>query len=89
MRLVEPDLGELPDQDFGCNSVYGNVEELVSKKAPKPLSKPVTTITYINANLYHDMLSGRSVAGILHLCNQTMVDWYSKTTRNCWTATFR
>jgi hypothetical protein len=45
---------------------------------PKPLRKEVTTITYTDENLYHDMLTGRSVTGILHLCNQTLVDWYSK-----------
>jgi hypothetical protein len=48
------------------------------KDAPKPLRKEVTTITYTDANLYYDMLTGRSVTGILHLCSQTLVDWYSK-----------
>jgi hypothetical protein len=39
---------------------YGNTEELNAlKNAPKPLGKPVTTIT-----------NTRSVAGIIHLCNQ-------------------
>jgi hypothetical protein len=74
VRLLEPDLGELPDQNFDwCHSVYGNVEKLLPKDAPKPLGKVVTTITYTDANIYHDMLTGRSVTGILHLCNQTLV----------------
>jgi hypothetical protein len=30
------------------------------------------------SNLYHDMLTGRSVTGILHLINKTPIDWYSK-----------
>ena len=89
MRLLEPDLGELPDQDSEwCHSVYGNVEELVPKDAPKPLSKLVTSITYTDANLYHDMLTGRSVTGILHLCNQILVDWYSKRQASVETAMF-
>jgi hypothetical protein len=68
VRLLEPDLGELPDQDFDwCHSVYGKVEELVPNDTPKPLRKFVTTITYTDANLYHSMLTGRSVTGILHL----------------------
>jgi hypothetical protein len=67
VRLLEPDLGEIPDQNFDwCYSVYGNVEELVPKDAPIPLGKPITTIAYIYANLYHDILAGRSVTGILH-----------------------
>jgi hypothetical protein len=89
VTLLEPDLGELPDQDFDwCHSLYGNVEELVPKDPPKPLGNPVTTITYTNANLNHDMLDGKSVIGILHLCNQTLVDWYSKRQATVETATF-
>jgi hypothetical protein len=52
VRLQEPDLGELPTQNFDwCHSVYGNVKELIAKDSPKPLGKPVTTITYTDANL--------------------------------------
>jgi hypothetical protein len=89
VRLLEPDLGELPDQNFDwCHSVYGNIQELLPKHAPKPLGKTVTTITYTDANLYHDMLTGLSVTGILHLCNQTLIDWYSKRQATIETATF-
>jgi hypothetical protein len=48
----------------------------------------VTTVTYMDANLYHDMLTGRSVSGILHLCNDTLVDWYSRRQATVETATF-
>jgi hypothetical protein len=34
------------------------------------------------------MLTGRSVIGILHLCNQTLVDWYPKRQATVETATF-
>jgi hypothetical protein len=34
------------------------------------------------------MLTGRSVTGILHLCNQTLIDWYSKRQATDETATF-
>jgi hypothetical protein len=89
VRTLEPDLAKLPSQEFDwCHSVYGTVEELIPKDAPKPLGKPVTTVTYTDANLYHDMLTGRSVTGILHLCNQTLVDWYSKRQATVETATF-
>jgi Reverse transcriptase (RNA-dependent DNA polymerase) len=89
IRTNEPDLNDLPDQDFDwCYSVYGNVQELLPRDAPKPLGKPVTTITYKDANLYHDMLTGRSVTGVLHLCNQTLIDWYSKRQATVETATF-
>jgi hypothetical protein len=34
------------------------------------------------------MLTGRSVTGILHLCHQTLVDWYSKRQATVETAMF-
>jgi hypothetical protein len=45
-------------------------------------------ITYADANLYHDILTDRSVIGILHLCNQTLIDWYSNRQATVETATF-
>jgi hypothetical protein len=89
VRLLEPDLGELSEQNFDwCHSISGNVEELLPKDAPNPLGNAGTTITYTDANLYHDMLTGRSVTGILHLCNQTLIDWYNKRQATVETATF-
>ncbi len=32
----------------------------------------------MDANLYHNMITRRSVMGILHLVNKTLIDWYSK-----------
>jgi hypothetical protein len=34
------------------------------------------------------MLTGRSATGILHLCNQTLIDWYSKIQATVEAATF-
>jgi len=34
--------------------------------------------SYFDANLYHDIISGKAVTGILHLFNQTPIDWFSK-----------
>ena len=89
VRTDEPNLTSLPGQDFDwCHTVYGNVRELVPTDAPKPLGQPVVMVTYTDANLYHDMLTGRSVTGILHLCNQTIIDWHSKRQATVETATF-
>ena len=33
---------------------------------------------YVNANLYHDFLTGRSVTGTLDLLNCQPIDWYCK-----------
>jgi hypothetical protein len=44
--------------------------------------------SFFDANLYHDMISGKSVTGILHLFNQTPIDWFSKLQSTAETATF-
>jgi hypothetical protein len=43
---------------------------------------------YVDANLYHNVLTGRSVTGILHLINGTPIDWYSKKQATVETATY-
>ena len=89
VRIDEPDFSGLPNQDFDwCHTVYGKVEELIPNDIPKPLGNYVTTVSYVDANLYHDILTGRSVTGILHFCNQTLIDWYSKRQATVETATF-
>ncbi len=56
--------------------------------APRPLGKKVVTSSYVDANLYHDLISGRSVTGILHMFNKTPIDWYTKLQSTVETATF-
>jgi len=56
--------------------------------APKPKRKPVTMTLFFDANLYHDLISGKSVTGILHQLNKTPIDWYSKLQSTVETATF-
>jgi hypothetical protein len=58
--------------------VYGNVHDLIPTVAPEPFGNCVTTVTYSDDNLNREILTIRSVTGILHLCNQTLIDWYSK-----------
>ena len=42
----------------------------------------------MDANLMHDMTSGKSVTGILHLINKTPIDWFSKKQSTVETATY-
>jgi hypothetical protein len=53
-----------------------------------PLGKYVTLTHYVDANLFHDVITGRSVTGILHLVNKTPIDWYSKKQATVETATY-
>ena len=52
------------------------------------LERHVPFSHYIDANLYHDMLSGHSVTRILHLINKCPIDWYFKKQGTVETVTF-
>jgi hypothetical protein len=89
VRTSQANLEDLSNQEFDwCHTVYGNVEELPPRDVPKQLGRMVTTFTYVDANFYHDMLTGKSVTGVLHLCNGTLVEWYSRRQATVETATF-
>ena len=88
-RTQEPNYLDLPiavhDWD---TSVYGKISEILPTDAPAPHGKPVVTSYFVDANLYHDMLTGRSVTGVLHLVNQTPIDYFSKKQATVETATY-
>jgi hypothetical protein len=69
-------------------SVYGDVKEIIPTDIPKPKGKYLTLSHYFDANLNHDMVTGRLVTAILHFLNQTPMDWYSKKQATVETATF-
>jgi hypothetical protein len=90
IHTEEPDYSDIPKTEYDWEfSVYhhGAREEL-PKNAPKPLRKPVVTTTYVDANLYHCMLTGKSASGILHLFNKTPVDRFAKKQGTAETATY-
>jgi hypothetical protein len=89
IRVEEPDYSDVPDFEYDWSqTIYGNVKEYKPSDAPKPLGKYVTLTHYVDANLMHDVINGRSVTGILHLMNKTPIDWYSKKQATVETATY-
>ena len=70
------------------DSVYGRGEEDIPQDMPIPRGKPVRTTTFGDANLMHDLTTGRSMSGILHMVNQTPVMWFSKKQNTVETATY-
>jgi hypothetical protein len=85
----EPDYSDYQDPEYDwSSSVYGDVKEIIPMDIPEPKGKYVTLSHYFDANLYHDMVTGRSVTAILHFLNQTPMDWYSKKQATVETATF-
>ena len=53
----------LPELEYDWTRIYGNVLEEMPKDAPEPLGKSVTTTTFLDANLLHDL----SLKGLLLL----------------------
>jgi hypothetical protein len=77
-RTKEPDYSNLPTLEYDWErSVYGNVTKDIFSNAPELLRKFVTLRHYVDANLYHCMLTGRSVTGVLHLLNQCPIGWFA------------
>jgi hypothetical protein len=85
----EPDSSDMSETEYDwAMMVYGRVKEEFPSNAPKPLGKPVVMTTYVDANLYQDMMMGRSVSAVLHFFNQTPIEWFSKKQATVETATY-
>jgi hypothetical protein len=75
----EPDYSDLPG--FSCIWVYsvdGEITQLIPHDAPEPLGNYGTLTHYVDANLMHDVMTGRSVTDIHYIVNKTPIDWFSK-----------
>ena len=68
--------------------MYGTPPEEIDERAPVPKGKMVRITLFVDANLMHDMITGRSCTGILEFLNQTPVDWFSKRQSQVETATY-
>ena len=89
IRTDEPDYSDLPIPSYDWSeSVYGTSKEVLPTDAPEPLGKFVTLSHYVDANLMHCLLTGRSVTGILHLLNKTPMEWFAKKQSTVETATY-
>jgi hypothetical protein len=55
-------------------SAYRSPKENIPLDAPPPLGKQIVLTHYFDANLMHDVLSGKAVTGILYFYNKTPID---------------
>ena len=89
IRTDEPDFSDVRHVEYDwAKTIYGEMEEAIPKDVPTPLGKPVVLSHFVDANLMHCAVTGRSVTGILHMINQTPLDWYSKKQATSETATY-
>ena len=88
-RTGEPDFSSLKDQEYDwTRSVYSRACEQIPHDIPKPLGKHVQTTHYVDANLHHDLATGKAVTAVLHFLNQTPIDAYTKRQSTVETATY-
>jgi hypothetical protein len=89
VRTDEPDYSGMPKSNYDWSrTVYGDVKEELPTNAPEPLGKRVVHTTYVDANLLHDLTTGKAVTAVLHVINQTIVDWFTKKQATVETATY-
>ena len=88
-RTREPDFSSLKDQEYDwTRTVYSGACEQIPHDIPKPLGKHVQTTHYVDANLHHDLATGKAVTAALHFLNQTPIDAYTKRQSTVETATY-
>ena len=88
-RTGEPDFSSLKDQEYDwTRTVYSGACEQIPHDIPKPLGKHVQTTPYVDANLHHDLATGKAVTAALHFLNQTPIDAYTKRQSTVETATY-
>jgi hypothetical protein len=75
VQTENPDLTMFPMIDYNwLHTVYGKMHELIPPDIPEPLGLSVVCTHYTYANLYHDMVNGHTVTGIMHMLNCTPID---------------
>ncbi len=85
---------EMPDYSqyevLPCNwgHIYHPCSEEIPHNMPEPRGKPILMTTFVDANLLHDMVTGRSCTGIIHMLNKTPIEWFSKRQNTVETATY-
>ena len=88
-RTDMPDISDFAFPSFDwSNSPYAGAKEELPSDLPPARGKKVLMTTFVDANLGHDVISGKSVTGVLHFFNKTPVDWFTKKQNTVETATF-
>ena len=88
-RTERPDLSDLVQREWDWSSTpCGGAKEEIPDNIPEERGNEVDAVTYVDANLMHDYVSGKSVSGILHFINKTPMDWHGKKLNTVETSTY-
>ena len=88
VKIPDHESVAIPIQHDWGPTIYGDVIEELPPDMPTPKGKAMRLTTYQDANLYHDLINGRAMSGILHFVNQTPIAWFAKKQKTVETATY-
>jgi hypothetical protein len=77
-----------PAQYGWSSAVYGPITEELPPDQPIPCGKLMRTTPYLDANLYHDIVTGCAMSDVFHFVNQTPISSYCKKQKTDQTATY-
>eukprot|EP00957_Ditylum_brightwellii_P165789 12622126-Ditylum_brightwellii.AAC.1 len=83
-----PDYSNYKVEKKNWGHIYHPYQKEIPEDMPEPSGKPVMTTAFADANLLHDVITGRSFTGIVHLLNETPIDWFSNRQNTVETATY-
>ena len=64
-RIHQLDYSDLPHKEYDwARTVYTGAREELPHCLPKPLGKQVTSTDYVDANLHHNLITGKAVTAI-------------------------
>ena len=75
VRIEESEILGLNDQVFDWEKyICGEVTDILPEDNPILLGNHITTVSYIDDNLFHNIFIRKYVTRILHLWNKTLID---------------
>jgi len=72
--------------DFG--NQYDNFEEEIDEKIPKPIMKELDVTIFVDSNHGHDLVTGKSITGVIIFVGRTPIKYFSKRQSSVQTSTF-
>jgi hypothetical protein len=89
--LVDPSPPDTSAYEFtqqNWTEFYPDAEEELPPDMPTPKGKPIHTMCYVDADHAHDLVTRRSVTGILIFANNMPMKWYSKRQKTVETSSY-
>jgi hypothetical protein len=85
---TEPNIDECRFKKVNWSDIYGDVQEELPPKMPKPLGNPVGVHCFVDADHAGNLATRRSHTGIIICINKAPIIWYSKRQNTVESSTF-